>query len=80
MVHVVILGGGFGAVYTAKRLQPYLKRHPEHTLTLIAKQPTFIFSPLLHEVAVGIIDPEVIQVGLHTLLSLSQIMYLFRSQ
>lgn len=70
MTHIVILGGGFGAVYTAKMLQPYLKKHPEHRLTLIAEQSTFVFAPLLHEVAVGIIDPAAIQVELQTLLAI----------
>lgn len=70
MVHIVILGGGFGAVYTAKKLQSYVKKHPEHRLTLIAEQPTFVFAPLLHELAAGIIDPATIQVELQTLLSI----------
>lgn len=70
MTRIVILGGGFGAVYIAKRLQSFLKKHPEHTLMLISEQPTFVFSPLLHEVAAGIIDPAEIQVELKTVLTL----------
>lgn len=46
--HIVVIGGGFGGVYTAKGL---LKRG--YRVTLISKTNFFVFTPLLHEVATG---------------------------
>lgn len=54
--HVVIVGGGFGGVYTAKALA-----HSAHTnqikVTLVDRQNYFLFTPLLHEVATGGLSP-----------------------
>jgi NADH dehydrogenase len=51
---IVIVGGGFGGVYTYLNLQKHLgalKERPE--ITLISKDNYFLFTPLLHEVATG---------------------------
>ena len=45
---VLIVGGGFGGVYTARTL---LKKG--FNVTLVNKTNFFIFTPLLHEVATG---------------------------
>ena len=50
--HVVILGAGFGGVYTAKKLLPYVRKGLLD-VTLINKTNYFLFTPLLHEVATG---------------------------
>ena len=50
-IKIIILGGGFGGVYTAKRLSKLFKNNAE--ITLINKNNYFIFTPLLHEVATG---------------------------
>lgn len=48
---IVIVGGGFGGVYTAKYL--YKKFGKSAEIILINKSNYFIFTPLLHEVATG---------------------------
>lgn len=50
--HVVIVGAGFGGVYTAKALVPYIKKGMLE-VTIISKTNYFLFTPLLHEVATG---------------------------
>jgi NADH dehydrogenase len=50
-MHVVIIGGGFAGVYAAKHL---LKKKVD--VTLISKTNYFLFTPLLHEVAVGSVN------------------------
>jgi NADH dehydrogenase len=50
--HVVIVGGGFGGVYTAKYLKPLIEAG-KIEVTLINKTNYFLFTPLLHEVATG---------------------------
>ncbi|HLD02200.1 MAG TPA: NAD(P)/FAD-dependent oxidoreductase [Candidatus Nanoarchaeia archaeon] len=51
MKKIVIIGGGFGGIYTAKHLIKKLK--DEAHITLIDKKNYFLFSPMLHEVATG---------------------------
>lgn len=50
--HVVIVGAGFGGVYTALKLAPFVKKGWIN-VTLINKTNYFLFTPLLHEVATG---------------------------
>lgn len=53
MKRIVILGAGFGGVYTALHLLKRLKRQDQVEVLLINKTNYFLFSPLLHEVATG---------------------------
>ena len=51
---ICILGGGFGGLYTALRLHQLAWEHgnkPE--ITLIDRQPNFLFTPLLYEIVTG---------------------------
>ncbi|MHB1316827.1 MAG: NAD(P)/FAD-dependent oxidoreductase [Minisyncoccota bacterium] len=50
--HIVIVGAGFGGVYTAKSLIPFVKKGLID-VTIINKTNYFLFTPLLHEVATG---------------------------
>jgi len=50
--HVVIVGAGFGGVYTAQHLVPYVKKGLID-VTIINQTNYFLFTPLLHEVATG---------------------------
>jgi NADH dehydrogenase len=52
---VLILGGGFGGVYTALHLEGALRRQPVD-ITLVSRENFFLFTPLLHEVATGGIE------------------------
>jgi NADH:ubiquinone reductase (H+-translocating) len=50
--HVVIVGGGFGGLYTAKKLGSQAVR-----VTLIDKRNFHLFQPLLYQVATGSLSP-----------------------
>lgn len=54
--HVVIIGGGFGGIYTARYLQPLIEAG-KVDVTLINRTNYFLFTPLLHEVATGGLSP-----------------------
>lgn len=49
---IVILGGGFGGLYTYKGLYKYFS-HDEIDITIVNRNNYFLFTPLLHEVATG---------------------------
>src|SRR5262245_45039481 len=50
---VVILGGGFAGVYTAKHLTALLGRRKDVEVELLSEENYFVFQPLLPEVAAG---------------------------
>jgi NADH dehydrogenase len=50
--HIIIIGAGFGGVYTAKYLGRKLGKI-EADITVISRDNYFLFTPLLHEVATG---------------------------
>src|SRR6202007_927368 len=51
---VVIVGGGFGGIYTALEVEK--RRDPHFVVTLISQDNFFLFSPMLHEVAASYLD------------------------
>lgn len=53
---IVIIGGGFGGVYSAMHLERLLKNHPDVEITLISRDNFFLFTPMLHEVAASDLD------------------------
>ena len=50
--HIVILGAGFGGVYVAKKLVKEVKAG-NIDVTIVNRTNSFLFTPLLHEVATG---------------------------
>jgi NADH:quinone reductase (non-electrogenic) len=46
---VVIVGGGFGGLYTALELEKLLKRRSDVAVTLLSSQNFFLFTPMLPE-------------------------------
>src|SRR2546428_10379714 len=54
--HVVILGGGFGGVYTAMYLEKIFGYRPDIEITLINSENYFVFQPMLPEVISGSIE------------------------
>jgi NADH:ubiquinone reductase (H+-translocating) len=50
---VLILGGGFGGIYAALRLEKWLARRADLEVTLVARENYFLFTPMLPEVAAG---------------------------
>jgi NADH dehydrogenase len=56
---IVILGGGFAGVYTAKFLEKALGRRDDFEITLVNKENYFVFQPMLPEVisgSIGLLD------------------------
>jgi NADH dehydrogenase len=53
---IVILGGGFGGVYTAMHLEKQLAHEPNVDITLVNRENFFLFTPMLHEVAASDLD------------------------
>jgi len=55
---IVILGAGFGGVYTYKELHKIFHKNKNVELIMVSRTNYFLFTPLLHEVATGSISPE----------------------
>ena len=56
---IVILGGGFGGIYTAHYLEKARRNRDDFEITLINKENYFVFQPMLAEVvsgSIGILD------------------------
>lgn len=53
MQKILILGGGFGGIYTLKHLHKFFHKKEDIRLILVNKKNYFLFTPLLHEVATG---------------------------
>src|SRR5262249_3797690 len=65
---ILVLGGGFGGVYTALHLERALGRQPDVQITLVSRENFFLFTPMLHEVAASDLDITHIVSPLRTLL------------
>src|SRR5215472_8295598 len=50
---ILILGGGFGGVYTAIALEKLLRRDPHVEIALVSKENYLVFQPMLPEVISG---------------------------
>src|SRR6266404_5695627 len=53
---ILILGSGFGGLYTALHLEKNLARSPDIDITLVNRENFFLFTPMLHEVAASDLD------------------------
>lgn len=53
---VLILGSGFGGTYVLRYLVPSLNRNENVETTMVSDENFFLFSPLLHKVAMGEIE------------------------
>jgi NADH dehydrogenase len=52
-MHLVILGGGFGGVAAARRLEKVLQRRTDVEITLVSRENAFMLTPLLFEACSG---------------------------
>jgi len=52
-VRIVVLGGGFGGVATARHLERALRGHPGVEVTLVSRENFFVITPLLFEACSG---------------------------
>ena len=53
---ILILGGGFGGLYTALELERLLDKDRSIEITLVNRENFFLFTPMLHEVAASDLD------------------------
>jgi NADH:quinone reductase (non-electrogenic) len=53
MMRIVVLGGGFGGVTTARHLERGLRRHTDVQITLVSRENFFVLTPLLFEACSG---------------------------
>jgi NADH dehydrogenase len=53
---IVILGGGFGGLYTALEMERTIARDANVEVTLVNRENFFLFTPMLHEVAASDLD------------------------
>ena len=56
MTRLLILGGGFGGVETARCLERILRGRDDVEITLVSRENFFLFTPMLHEVAASDVD------------------------
>ena len=54
----MILGGGFGGLYTAKNLERRLRTDDKVEVTLVSRDNFFVMTPLLFEAGSGVLDPR----------------------
>ena len=64
MKKIVVLGGGYAGVLTAKKLEKKFKKNKDVQITLIDKQSYHTMLTELHEVAAGRVDEESIRMDL----------------
>src|SRR5215467_5610213 len=53
---ILILGGGFGGVYTARHLERLCKGRPDVEIVLVSRDNFLLVTPLLFEVCSGTLD------------------------
>src|ERR1041385_5037165 len=54
--HIVILGGGFAGIGVLKKIEKYFQNDDGVEITLISKDNFLLFTPMLPEVASGMIE------------------------
>jgi NADH dehydrogenase len=55
---IVILGGGFGGVYTAHHLEKLARSSRRLEITLLSRDNYFLMTPLLFEAGSGVLEPR----------------------
>jgi NADH:ubiquinone reductase (H+-translocating) len=71
---VVILGGGFAGVTTAEHLEKQFRADPTMSFTLISETNSWLFTPMLVEVATSGLEPTHITTPLRTILKRTRIL------
>src|ERR1700726_102918 len=56
MKRILILGGGFGGVYTARHLERLCRRRSDVEIVLVSRDNFLLMTPLLFEVFSGTLD------------------------
>ena len=74
VTQVVILGGGFAGVTTAERLEREFRGDPTVSFTLISETNSWLFTPMLVEVATSGLEPTHITTPLRTSLKRTRVL------
>ncbi|WP_307731050.1 hypothetical protein [Acidaminobacter sp.] len=61
---IIVLGGGYGGILTAKKLARKFKKSEDVEITLIDKKPYHAMLTELHEVAAGRVPEDAIRIDL----------------
>lgn len=64
---IMIVGGGFGGIYTAMALEKAMRRRGDLDVTLVNRSNYFLYYPLMPEVLSGGVEPRHVVVPLRTL-------------
>src|SRR4051794_37578754 len=67
-MRIVILGGGFAGLYSALHYEKTIAADPAVEVTLVSRENFVLFTPMLHEIAAGDLDPSDIVCPLRTML------------
>ena len=73
-IQVVILGGGFAGVTTAEHLEKQFRGDPTVSFTLISETNSWLFTPMLVEVATSGLEPTHITTPLRTSLKRTRVL------
>lgn len=57
---ILILGAGFGGLYTADHLEKLCRNDPSVEITIVDKHNYFLYTPMLHAAATGSLEPRYI--------------------
>ncbi len=68
-ISIVVVGGGFGGVYTVKKLAKKFKKNAHVHITLIDKHSYLTYMTELHEVIADRVEPDAVQYDLQRLFS-----------
>ncbi|HVT79270.1 MAG TPA: FAD-dependent oxidoreductase, partial [Phycisphaerae bacterium] len=55
---IVVLGAGFGGLYTVARLEKLFRHHSGVEITLVSRDNYFLMTPLLFEAGSGVLEPR----------------------
>lgn len=73
---VLILGAGFAGLYTALHLDAALDKDVQVEITLVDRNHFHLFTPLLHEVASGVVHPGLVMTPIRRMLRQTRIRFL----
>ena len=65
---ILVLGGGFGGLHTARHLERIFRRDAGVEITLVSRDNFFLYTPMLHEIAACDVDITHIVSPIRTLL------------